>query len=94
MNAMLRMNEALLIADRAFLPFQCIAWSPQDGTGNLSLSVIDRTSSRLLGRIALSGGNQLDVQQLSATLQKSRDDLIDQGYRLDPWQMPVSTRAA
>ena len=92
--AMLRMNEALLIADRAFLPFQCIAWAPQDGTGNLSLSVIDRTSSRLLGRIALSAGNQLDVQQLSATLQKSRDELIGQGYRLEPWQMPASTHAA
>ena len=94
MNAMLRMNEALLIADRAFLPFQCIAWAPQDGTGHLSLSVIDRTSSRLLGRIALSGGNQLDAKQLSSALQKSRAELIDQGYRLEPWQMPASTQAA
>ena len=94
MNAMLRMNEALLIADRAFLPFQCIAWAPQDGSGHLSLSVIDRTSSRLLGRIALSTSNQLDLQQLSATLQKSRAELIDQGYRLEPWRMPVSAQAA
>lgn len=93
MNAMLRMNEALLIADRAFLPFQCIAWTPQDGSGNLSLSVIDRTSSRLLGRIALPG-SQLDVEMLSATLQKSREDLIDQGYRLEPWHMPGSAFGA
>lgn len=88
MNAMLRMNEALLIADRAFLPFQCIAWTPQDGSGDLSLSVIDRTSSRLLGRIALPGSSRLDAQKLSAALQQSRNDLIDQGYRLEPWQMP------
>ncbi|MBF7731441.1 hypothetical protein [Pseudomonas sp. N040] len=94
MNAMLRMNEALLIADRAFLPFQCIAWTPPDGTGDLSLSVIDRSSSRLLGRIALPGSSRLDARQLSATLQKSRDELIDQGYRLEPWQMPDSTLSA
>ena len=94
MNAMLRMNEALLIADRAFLPFQCIAWAPQDGTGNLSLSVIDRSSSRLLGRIALPGSSQLDVDQLSAALEKSRNDLLDQGYRLEPWHMPGTVYAA
>lgn len=94
MNAMLRMNETLLIADRAFLPFQCIAWTPQDGSGDLSLSVIDRHSSRLLGRIALPGSSQLDARQLSAALQKSREELIDQGYRLEPWQMPVSTVSA
>lgn len=94
MNATLRMNEALLIADRAFLPFQCIAWSPANGTGDLSLSVIDRTSSRLLGRIALPGCNLMDVEQLSAALQKSREELIDQGYRLEPWQMPTTAISA
>ncbi|MDD5445504.1 MAG: hypothetical protein PHH99_18960, partial [Pseudomonas fluorescens] len=43
MNAPLRINEALLIADRAFQPFQCVAW--HDGNGALSLSVIDRTNT-------------------------------------------------
>ena len=46
MNTPLRFNEALLIADRAFRPFQCVAWAPQDGTGVVSISVIDRTSTR------------------------------------------------
>lgn len=94
MNAALRMNEALLIADRAFLPFQCIAWIPANGSGELSLSVVDRTSSRLLGRIAVPDCNQMDASQFSAALQKSREDLIEQGYRLEPWQMPVSTHGA
>jgi hypothetical protein len=94
MNATLRMNDALLIADRAFLPFQCIAWSPGNGTGDLSLSVIDRTSSRLLGRIALPGSNLMDAGQLSAALQKSREELIEQGYRLEPWQMPATAIGA
>ena len=45
MNAPLRINEALLIADRAFQPFQCVAW--HDGNGALSLSVIDRKNTRI-----------------------------------------------
>lgn len=90
MNAPLRMNEALLIADRAFLPFHCIAWTPTDGSGDLSLSVVDRNSSRLLGRIALHGCNKMNASQLSAALLKSREDLIEQGYRLEPWQMPAN----
>ena len=93
MNSTLRMNEALLIADRAFLPFQCIAWTPANGSDDLSLSVVDRTSSRLLGRVALTGCSHMDAGQLSAALQKSREDLIEQGYRLEPWQMPVSAFA-
>ncbi len=94
MNAMLRVNEALLIADRAFQPFQCVAWAPQDGSGVLSLSVIDRTSSRLLGRTALPGSSYLDPQQLAGILQQSREELSRQGYRLEPWQMPVISSAA
>lgn len=94
MSAKLRMNEALLIADRAFLPFHCIAWTPPDGSGDVSLSVIDRTSSRLLERIALPGCSKLDVGQLSAALQKSREALIEQGYRLEPWKMPANSLGA
>lgn len=45
MNAPLRVNEALLIADHAFEPFQCVAWDAPNGTGELSLAVIDRTLS-------------------------------------------------
>jgi hypothetical protein len=47
MNAPLRVNEALLIADHAFEPFQCVAWDAPNGTGELSLAVIDRTSTRI-----------------------------------------------
>lgn len=89
MNTALRMNEALLIADRAFQPFHCVAWTSPNGSGDLSISVIDPSSSRLLGRIALQGCNKMDVSQLSATLQESREALIEQGYRLEPWQMPA-----
>src|SRR3546814_20103486 len=45
MNAPLRINEALVIADRAVRPVQCVAWAPQDGNGELSLTVIDRTNT-------------------------------------------------
>ncbi len=86
MTAPLRINEALLIADRAFHPYQCVAWEPQNGAGQLTLSVIDRTSSRLLGRMALP----MDTQGLAGLLQQSREEFSRQGYELAPWQMPAS----
>ncbi|MCR4510114.1 hypothetical protein ACF8PU_06525 [Pseudomonas sp. GLN_6] len=88
MNAPLRFNEALLIADRAFQPFQCVAWAPQDGTGNLSLSVIDRTSTRLLGRTQLSSSIYSDPVQFADVLKQSREQLSQQGFTLEPWSMP------
>ncbi|MBM7062004.1 hypothetical protein JQX08_14930 [Pseudomonas sp. UL073] len=88
MNAPLRFNEALLIAGRAFQPFQCVAWSAQDGTGELSLTVIDRTSTRLLGRTQLSSSIYSDPEQLARELKKSRAELCSQGYDLAPWDMP------
>lgn len=88
MNAPLRVNEALLIADRAFQPFQCVAWTPQDGSGTLSLSVIDRTSTRLLGRTQLSCSTYSDPAQLADLLQQSREQLSQQGFALEAWSMP------
>ncbi|MET1077732.1 MAG: hypothetical protein ABWY06_06895 [Pseudomonas sp.] len=88
MNAPLRFNDALLIAGRAFEPFQCVAWAPQDGTGNLSLTVIDRTSTRPLGRTQLSCSTYSDPVQLANVLKQSRDELRQQGYTLQPWNMP------
>ena len=88
MNAPLRFNEALLIADRAFQPFQCVAWAPQDGTGSLSLTVIDRTSSRLLGRTQLTSTVYSDPVQFADLLKQSREQLSQQGFNLEPWSMP------
>lgn len=64
MSNTLRFNDALLIADRAFRPFQCVAWAPQPGSGELSISVIDRSSTRLLGRTKLSASTYSDADQL------------------------------
>ncbi|CAD5110382.1 hypothetical protein [Zestomonas carbonaria] len=88
MNAPLRFNEALLIAGRAFQPFQCVAWSAQDGAGELSLTVIDRTSTRLVGRTQLSSSIYSDPECLARVLKQSREALSQQGYDLDPWDMP------
>lgn len=88
MNAPLRFNDALLIAGRAFAPFQCVAWTPQDGTGNLSLTVIDRTGTRPLSRTQLSRHIYSDPQQLAGVLEQSRHALSQQGYDLMPWTMP------
>ncbi|EXF93212.1 hypothetical protein HK44_005850 [Pseudomonas fluorescens HK44] len=87
MNAPLRINEALLIADRAFKPFQCVAWAPQDGTGELSLTVIDRTSTRI-GRKQIPSSAYTDPAQLEDLLKKARAELSEEGYQLQSWTMP------
>ncbi|MEK1905551.1 MAG: hypothetical protein AAAB13_07215 [Pseudomonas sp.] len=87
MNTMLRVNEALLIAGRAFQPFQCVAWSPQDGTGELNLTVIDRTNTRV-GQARIPSSAYRDPSQLADVLTHSREQLSRQGYALEPWSMP------
>ncbi|MHC8381524.1 hypothetical protein [Pseudomonas sp. LB3P14] len=88
MNAPLRINEALLIADRAFQPFQCVAWAPQDGNGELSLTVIDRTNTRSIGRKQIPSSAYTDPAQLECVLKQARAELSLEGYKLQSWSMP------
>ncbi|MHC8411097.1 hypothetical protein ACYZTR_13405 [Pseudomonas sp. Hz4] len=88
MNAPLRINEALLIADRAFQPFQCVAWAPQDGNGELSLTVIDRTNTRSIGRKQIPSSAYTDPAQLESVLEQVRAELSQEGYKLQSWSMP------
>ncbi|MHC8305672.1 hypothetical protein [Pseudomonas sp. PB3P13] len=87
MTAPLRINEALLIADRAFQPFQCVAWAPQDGNGELSLTVIDRTNTRI-GRRQIPSSAYTDPVQLEHVLEQAREELSREGYALQSWSMP------
>jgi hypothetical protein len=87
MNAPLRVNEALLIAGHAFEPFQCVAWAPQDGNGELSLTVIDRTSTRI-GRKQVPSSTYTDPSQLADLIEQVRAELSQEGYALQPWSMP------
>ena len=87
MNAPLRINEALLIADRAFQPFQCVAWAPQDGNGELSLTVIDRTNTRI-SRTQIPSSAYTDPAQLECLLEAARAELSVEGYKLESWSMP------
>ncbi|BFT63724.1 hypothetical protein [Pseudomonas moorei] len=86
MNAPLRINEALLIADRAFQPFQCVAWA-QDCTGELSLTVIDRTNTSI-GRKQIPSSAYTDPAQLERLLEQARTELSQEGYQLQSWSMP------
>lgn len=72
MNATLRFNEALLITGRAFQPYQCVAWSELGSDGGLSLSVVDRTGTRLLGRARIPSSAYSDPEQLAGLLQQAR----------------------
>ncbi|MNH10710.1 hypothetical protein D3C79_701970 [compost metagenome] len=87
MNAPLRVNEALLIADHAFEPFQCVAWDSPNGTGELSLAVIDRTSTRI-GSKQVSSRIYSDPAQWASLIEEVRAELCEKGYDLQPWSMP------
>ncbi|WP_296249428.1 hypothetical protein [Pseudomonas sp. UBA4194] len=89
MNAPLRVNEALLIAGRALQPFQCVAWAPLDGNGELSLTVIDRTSTRI-GHTQIPCTTYSDPEQLAQLLAQVRGELSDGGYTLLPWSMSAT----
>ncbi|MHC8386665.1 hypothetical protein ACYZTM_01065 [Pseudomonas sp. MDT2-39-1] len=87
MTAPLRINEALLIAGRAFEPFQCVAWAPQDGNGELSLTIIDRTNAHI-GRTQIPSSAYSDPEQLEHILEEARAVLSEDGYTLQSWSMP------
>lgn len=89
MNAPLRFNDALLIADQAFLPFDCVAWTPQEGSSTVSISVVDRRNTRVLGRTLLSSDIYRDPVQLAQALNQSREELRSKGVALAPWSMPL-----
>ena len=76
MNAPLRVNEALLIADHAFEPFQCVAWDAPNGTGELSLAVIDRTNTRI-GSKQVSSRIYSDPAQWASLIEEVRAELVD-----------------
>jgi hypothetical protein len=88
MNAPLRFNDALLIAGHAFEPFKCVAWAPLDGNGELSLTVVDRTSARI-GRKQISSSTYSDPKRLAQFLEQARAEISGEGYRLAPWTMPA-----
>jgi hypothetical protein len=87
MSTPLRINEALLIAGHAFEPFQCVAWSLQDGNGELSMTVIDRTNTRI-GRKQIPRSAYSDPAQLESLLEEARAELSQGGYKLQSWTMP------
>ncbi|MBD1551717.1 hypothetical protein [Pseudomonas typographi] len=86
MNATLRVNEALLIAGHAFQPFQCVAWAP-DANGELSLAVVDRTSTRI-GQAVIPSSTYTNAEQLAQCLEEVRSELQEEGYSLQAWHMP------
>ncbi|MCS5517546.1 hypothetical protein NWF32_30030 [Pseudomonas qingdaonensis] len=86
MNALLRVNEALLIADHAFEPFQCVAWDVPNGTGELSLG--NRPTSTRIGSKQVPSSTYSDPQQLAHLIEEVRAELSQKGYDLQPWSMP------
>ena len=89
MSNPLRFNDALLITDRAFKPFQCVAWAPMEGNAELSITVLDGTESRPLGYCKLPSSVYSDSALLAQKLEQTRADLSSKGLQFAPWQMPA-----
>ncbi|MNG39811.1 hypothetical protein D3C84_1280890 [compost metagenome] len=64
-----------------------MAWTQQDGSGELNLTVIDRTNTRV-GQARLTSSTYCDPAQLADVLIQSREQLSRQGFDLEPWSMP------
>ena len=89
MHTPLRINEALLITDRAFKPFQCVAWTLPEGNGEVSITVVDRDEARLLGRCKMSSSVYSNPAQLEQTLEQTRERLSQNGAHFSEWHMPA-----
>lgn len=89
MTSPLRFNDALLITDRAFQPFQCVAWTLMEGIGELSITVVDGAESRPVGHCKLSSSVYSDPVKLAEKLEQTRADLSSKGVHFAPWQMPA-----
>ncbi|MNP27818.1 hypothetical protein D3C76_1207470 [compost metagenome] len=64
-----------------------MAWAPQDGNGELTLTVIDRTSTSI-GRKQIPSSAYTDPAQLEHLLEQARAELSEEGYTLQSWSMP------
>ncbi|MGA6097239.1 hypothetical protein ACPESN_05115 [Stutzerimonas marianensis] len=89
MTSPLRFNDALLITDRAFKPFQCVAWTLMEGNGELSITVVDGSESRPVGHCKLPSSVYSDPVKLGQKLEQTRADLTRQGIHFAPWHMPA-----
>ena len=88
MNTSLSFNEALLITDNAFKPLQCIAWTLQEGTGEVSISVMDELANPLISSYRIPQHVFNCAKQLNETLSHKRQKLLQLGLQLDEWHMP------
>lgn len=87
MNAQLRYNDTLLIAEQALQPFQCVAWSQHRGDGELYLSVRDEsTGQRVLHLPRIGASVHGNLARWSELLENARRQLNSLGYALGNWQ--------
>ena len=88
MNTSLSFNEALLITDNAFKPLQCIAWTLQEGTGEVSISVMDTFANPVISSYSIPSHVLTSSSLLNKVLSEKRQQLQQQGLKLNVWSMP------
>ena len=87
MSSKLSIEEAARIAERAFLPLDCVA-EVQDFRNRLGFRIYDPDNVPLLTVKDLTAPQVTDPKRLQAILLESRERVEKQGHALSPWSFP------
>ncbi len=84
MTEYLSTNDAALIAEAAFAPFRCVA-KRHDYGNRLNFRVFDQNHDPILTVEDLVTSQFSDMNRLIDVLSSARQNLIEHGYALLPW---------
>lgn len=84
MTEYLSTNDAALIAEAAFAPFRCVA-RRHDYGNRLNFRVFDENDDPILTVEDLVTSQFSDMNRLIDVLSSARQNLIERGYALLPW---------
>ncbi|WP_144172935.1 hypothetical protein [Pseudomonas sp. Kh13] len=84
MSKYLPANDAALVAEAAFAPFRCVA-KCHDYDNRLNFRVFDHSDEPILTVEDLVKNQFCDMSRLIDVLSAARQNLIERGYTLQPW---------
>lgn len=84
MTEYLSTNDAAIIAEAAFAPFRCVA-KRHDCGNRLNFRVFDQNYEPILTVEDLVTSQFSDMNRLTDVLSSARQNLIERGYALLPW---------
>ncbi len=85
MTEHLSANDAALVAEAAFVPFSCVS-KRHDYDNRLNFRVFDQSDEPILTVEDLVKSQFSDMDRLTDVLSAARQNLIERGYTLQPWE--------